>query len=91
MRPCQSFRVISLSSRRVASGLRQPAGIAGFLEKLGSAPHPGLSEGLLPGTRSFIHPRTHPATALAGSHFKAQQEAGRCETFQNEGKFTPGL
>lgn len=90
MRPCQSFGEISLSSGRAASGVRQPAGIAGFLEKLGSAPHPGLSEGLLPGTGSFIHPRTYPATALAGSHFKTQQDAGRCESFRNEGKFTPG-
>jgi hypothetical protein len=62
MRPCQSnqedFTFLKEGRLRDCGGqlgLRRPAGIAGFLEKPGSGPHPGLQEAYFPGpSHSFI-------------------------------------
>lgn len=57
---------ISLSSWKDASGLGPQAGIADFLEKSASRPHPGVPGGLLGPSHSFICSfilRIHPANA----------------------------
>ena len=43
---CQPSSEISLSSRKDASGLGQQAGIADFLDKSASGPHPGVPGGM---------------------------------------------
>lgn len=63
---CQPSSEISLSSWKDASGLGPQAGIADFLEKSASRPHPGVPGGLLVPSHSFICSfilRIHPANA----------------------------
>lgn len=85
-RPCQPRRETSPPSRKGASGLGRPPGIAGSIENPGSGPHPGLPGSLLlRPSHSFICSfilRIHPAAALWAAYPGSGTELGVVNTAQ---------